>query len=579
MEQNRCIFCMQIIENPDHLCPVCKKGIWEYKWKENWLEPGTVLNGKYEVGAVLGEGTESVTYLGYDRTLEQIIVVKEYSFQIWEDKMEKTARLLYGNFCVQGLVIEKDFFLEGSKGYIVTEYLEGETLSARLAQRHTKMDLQEVKEILGPAMEAAAFLHSIGLIHQSINPEHLIFDSEGTLHLTAFGGQQKLQSPFRSPEQQTEKEGPWSDVYSICAVLYELITDKKVPPAVERIKKDRLKPPSVYTEIAPDGEAALMQGLSFAVQMRYFSVGGLAEALGMEVNDADRMDREIRRVWGEEWLGITAQTEASVYGTNVRGRRIRWKRIAAGILTVLVLLGIGDAFLQTHRELIYQYQIKKAAEEKKQNPRKRHLFRGDQGYDEIRSFVERYGKYEKLDSGDYFEHYSVPEAVITKCSALRGTYDTFYLEKDMMMDMIAYEMQLRKEDINKKDSMYYDTVHVNKDETETIDVWIWQSETYAMNYGNMEEKLNIDYDITDMQVKAIEFNGTKKRCEKFLEDVLPLVSPETYLTKAEAEEIMGGVNQELNYQGIDLTAKCRLIVSYHEMMEEGYSVALSSTVL
>lgn len=81
---------------------------------------------------------------------------------------------------------------------------------------------------------------------------NLIFNKEGQLKLIDFGAaknkkkekeEQYCKGGYTAPEQYLEKEfvGPWSDVYSLCAVWYEMLTGIKVPPAVERLQKDRLK--------------------------------------------------------------------------------------------------------------------------------------------------------------------------------------------------------------------------------------------------------------------------------------------------------------------------------------------------
>ena len=49
MSRERCVFCMEEIKEEGAICPVCHRGIWEYDWKEEWLEPYTILKEKYLV--------------------------------------------------------------------------------------------------------------------------------------------------------------------------------------------------------------------------------------------------------------------------------------------------------------------------------------------------------------------------------------------------------------------------------------------------------------------------------------------------------------------------------------------------
>ena len=69
MSRERCVFCMEEIKE-GAVCPACHKGIWEYDWKEEWLEPYTILKEKYLVGAVSMAGAESVAACIFKRRLE-----------------------------------------------------------------------------------------------------------------------------------------------------------------------------------------------------------------------------------------------------------------------------------------------------------------------------------------------------------------------------------------------------------------------------------------------------------------------------------------------------------------------------
>src|SRR5699024_9039652 len=93
---------------------------------------------------------------------------------------------------------------------------------------------------------------------------------------------QQEENAYLAPEQQEEKEsgirktgqerliGPWTDIYAVCALWYQMLTGREVPPASRRKKKDRCKKPSVYAAADERTEQALMQGLALDVQRRYF---------------------------------------------------------------------------------------------------------------------------------------------------------------------------------------------------------------------------------------------------------------------------------------------------------------------
>lgn len=580
MEQNRCVFCMHEIDEENQLCPVCGRGIWEYEWEENWLEPETVLQERYYIGAVMGKGHSSVTYLGYDLTLEQKVVIKEYAPIIWEQKKQEEAAKIFGAFQVQGLVMEKDYFTDGQKGYIITEYLEGTDLCCYL-KKQGKIAYEDAVELLKPAMAGVTFLHSIGMIHGAICPQHLIFDGEGSLRLTGMGeaeeGTQKECTMYLPPEQWEGVVGPWTDVYALCAVLYEMVTGRKIPAARDRIKRDRLKRPSVYIPVNGEEESVLMQGLSLDAQRRYFSVSVFAEQLGVGSREIQRLEGAIRHQWGEAWLHLTTQAESTCYGEYQKRRTIRWRKAVIFVGVMFCLAGGGAAFFGTHQNLIFQYKLEQAQRRGVSEERVSYLMKGAKNYETIRTFVEKYGEESQEYDHSAFKNYSIPEEALKKCSTLRGTYGVFCLDKDTMLDAIAYNMGIHKKDVSQKDSIYHGNVRIYQDNTETMDIGISQMEEYVCDYNNLEENIRLTYDAMNYGVKSIEFKGTKERCEQFLIKMIPFLSPETYLTEKEAREILNAPEEDDSIKIVDLTAKCSLMVSNHNFKKsETYSVTLSS---
>ena len=79
---------MNEIKGQDQICPACKKGIWEYRWKEDYLEPYTMLQEKYLVGAALEETGEMIRYTGYDTVLDQKVFLYAYDVEIWKAEKE-----------------------------------------------------------------------------------------------------------------------------------------------------------------------------------------------------------------------------------------------------------------------------------------------------------------------------------------------------------------------------------------------------------------------------------------------------------------------------------------------------------
>lgn len=291
--------------------------------KENWLLEETLLHEKYQIKKVLGQGGFGITYLAYDQTLQQNVAIKEYfpvkivrrlgntlrkgqgEYELSATAMvypqngqeEKylngmqnfleEAQVLFGKFDVEGLAAVKDYFEENGTAYIVMEYLSGPTLQEYEKEHKGKISEKQAEILLEPVINALAYIHSIGIVHCDISPDNLIFNKEGQLKLIDFGAaknkkkekeEQYCKGGYTAPEQYLEKEfvGPWSDVYSLCAVWYEMLTGIKVPPAVERLQKDRLKNMTMASEVSEQTNNILKKGLSLEIQKRYFSVLNLS---------------------------------------------------------------------------------------------------------------------------------------------------------------------------------------------------------------------------------------------------------------------------------------------------------------
>ena len=156
MELNLCMGCMKEKTAPGP-CPHCGFAPAAYEPSPHHLPPETILNGKYIVGKVLGEGCFGITYLGWDINLELKVAIKEYYpngfvtreatagntvtvltgyrtefFQKGLEKFVDEARRLAKFWGLPGIVAVKDYFQENKTAYIVMEFVEGETLKTIL---------------------------------------------------------------------------------------------------------------------------------------------------------------------------------------------------------------------------------------------------------------------------------------------------------------------------------------------------------------------------------------------------------------------------------------------------------------
>ncbi len=202
---------------------------------------GTILD-KYAVLQKVGEGGMATVYRGRHQTLDRDVAIKvlhphlsssQRNRKRFEREAKAVERLQHENI----LQIFDYSGLDNTDCYIVTEFVEGETLSALLAQRGRLPS--EVVALLGLDLcRALAYAHAQGVLHRDIKTDNIMLRVDGTLKLMDFGIARFLDetkvtmtgalvgSPaFMSPEQAREAPlDPRSDLFSVGTVLYNLVT-------------------------------------------------------------------------------------------------------------------------------------------------------------------------------------------------------------------------------------------------------------------------------------------------------------------------------------------------------------------
>ena len=289
------------------------------------LRKGTRLIGRYTIEGVLGQGGFGITYLGIDELHEKKVAIKEFfpqgivtrnieyqdtvtvtfvgekdNYEKGKERFLKEARTMAKFSKDEGIVKALDFFEINNTAYIVMEYLEGVTLKQYLAE-NKRIDAEDLVELLVPLIESLDEIHSQGLIHRDISPDNIMVLPDGRIKLMDFGaardytefGEKSLSivlKPGYAPPEQYQThgvQGPWTDIYALCATMYKCITGENPPDAIERVMDDHLKKISAFgIPVLPQIEEAIIKGMSVAANDRYQNVGDLCEDLygGYEEN-------------------------------------------------------------------------------------------------------------------------------------------------------------------------------------------------------------------------------------------------------------------------------------------------------
>ena len=282
------------------------------------LRKGTRLIGRYTIEGVLGQGGFGITYLGIDELHEKKVAIKEFfpqgivtrnieyqdtvtvTFVGEKDNYEKgkerflnEARTMAKFSKDEGIVKALDFFEINNTAYIVMEYLEGVTLKQYLRENQ-RIAPEDLIELLVPLIESLDEIHSQGMIHRDISPDNIMVLPDGRIKLMDFGaardytefGEKSLSivlKPGYAPPEQYQThgiQGPWTDIYALCATMYKCITGENPPDAIERVMDDHLKKISEFgIVIPPQEEAAIIKGMSVSAKDRYQDIKDLCEDL------------------------------------------------------------------------------------------------------------------------------------------------------------------------------------------------------------------------------------------------------------------------------------------------------------
>ncbi|MBT9776430.1 PASTA domain-containing protein [Clostridium sp. MCC353] len=362
MMERRCMGCMRLLEEEAVYCPDCGYKVGTAPLEAYHMAPGTVLEERYLIGRVLGFGGFGITYLGYDLVLDKKTAIKEYlpgefatrmpnqtqltiysgekeeQFQAGKEKFIDEARRLAKFQSVPEVVHVFDCFEANDTAYIVMEFLDGETLKTRL-ERTGKMSVEQALPVIFDVLHALEAVHEEKILHRDIAPDNIFITKDDQIKLLDFGAARfatttrsrsltVLFKPGYAPEEQYRSrgdQGTWTDVYSLAAVFYRMITGITPEDALERSVHDTLKRPSkLGVKIGPNTENALMNALNVTVESRTQTAKQFEDEL---------MANVVKRI-------VVKKEEADV------GRWPRWVKVlaavgAAGILTFAGLMAAG----------------------------------------------------------------------------------------------------------------------------------------------------------------------------------------------------------------------------------------------
>jgi len=339
------------------------------------LTPGWLLQNRYRIVSMLGQGGMGAVYRAWDMRLEVNVAVKEMIPQPGLDpntllqlrrqfrqEAQVLARLVHPH-----LVRVIDFFEEGENSYLVMDFVEGEGLDRRIAREGALPEPLVVGWAL-QLLDALAYCHSQGIIHRDIKPQNVIITPQtggmrgGSKAVLVDFGLVKLWDPrdphtrtvmrgmgtpeYAPPEQydtQTAHTDPRSDIYSLGATMYHALTGKAPPTATIRIANPDAfqNPRRLVPRISPLTESVVLRATELAVHRRFSSAQEMAAALRGE-----KVPVKAPAFTPAVQTRMMPETQAAVAVRPAhRVSPLTWILGGVALLLALVLIGVGALLL------------------------------------------------------------------------------------------------------------------------------------------------------------------------------------------------------------------------------------------
>ena len=260
------------------------------------LSSGQVINGRYEIIKLIGEGGMANVYLAYDPILKRNVAVKILRGDLSNDekfvKRFKREAISASSLAHPNIVEIYDVGEENGNYFIVMEYVDGVTLKT-LIKKRGKMILAEALDITKQVASGLECAHASCIIHRDIKPQNIMVLDDGLVKITDFGiavasnsesltqTNSVMGSVHYLPPEQANGTGSTvrSDIYSLGIMMFEMLTGKvpfKGETAVE-IAIKQLKEPlpsiSMYRDDIPQSvENIILKACAKNPENRYENV-------------------------------------------------------------------------------------------------------------------------------------------------------------------------------------------------------------------------------------------------------------------------------------------------------------------
>ena len=315
-ERKICYKCMEQYDAQYHVCPHCGYDD-RTPYDPMYIAPGTILRDKYLFGVLLECNGDGATYEGYDISAERRVLIREYmpinlctrvknkpiisvnynnlakykAFMAEYTELGQSLARLRNNTCINNVL---DMFAENNTTYTVFEHIDGVKLLSYLKENAGEISWEQVSKLFSPLFTTIGILHNAGIIHRAISPDTVYITDKGELKLSGFcvsavrtadaGLEYELFKGYAAPEQYSAssscRQGSWTDVYGVCALLYRALTGCMPVDSLSRLKHDDLHEPSMLDPHIPQHVSrVIMEGMNLSGRDRIQTITELVTRL------------------------------------------------------------------------------------------------------------------------------------------------------------------------------------------------------------------------------------------------------------------------------------------------------------
>jgi len=332
LNYDNCPNCFQKT-NGGSLCRQCGFDIATMKMPFSSLPLFTTLNNRYLLGRTLGKGGFGITYIAKDNSNGRICAIKEYIpseyairdknnqnicpfpdtkskyvFEHGKEKFVEEARNLIKLINNPVVVDILHYFTQNNTSYLVMEYLDGQDLRKMAKANGGTVNPEFAKTVLVTVASSLMEIHRMNILHRDLSPENIIITKNNQIKLIDFGAARNfvsnqnkgmsilLKPGFAPPEQYNTKgaQGPWSDVYALCATFYTIVSGR---PLIDALFRYREKQPSLYSlgcKVTKRTSDVIEKGMELDYRRRYQDFKQLLDDIDMpNINTSQNPRREL----------------------------------------------------------------------------------------------------------------------------------------------------------------------------------------------------------------------------------------------------------------------------------------------